>query len=50
VALLAVGKIAHKDIPISFGPFLAAAGLLAMILGPEGFHDFLPFAFPFEHY
>jgi leader peptidase (prepilin peptidase) / N-methyltransferase len=50
IALLAIGKIAHKDIPISFGPFLAAAGLLAMILGPQGFRDALPFAFPFAAY
>jgi len=50
VALLAVGKIANKDIPISFGPFLAAAGLLAMLLGPDGFREYLPFAFPFDRY
>jgi leader peptidase (prepilin peptidase)/N-methyltransferase len=47
IALIVVGKIANRHIPISFGPFLAAAGLLAMILGPEGFRDFIPFAFPF---
>ena len=47
IAMLVVGKLAHKDIPISFGPFLAAAGLVAMLLGPEGFRDFVPFAFPF---
>jgi leader peptidase (prepilin peptidase) / N-methyltransferase len=50
VTLLAIGKIANKDIPISFGPFLAAAGLLAMLLGPEGFREYLPFAFPFDRY
>jgi leader peptidase (prepilin peptidase) / N-methyltransferase len=50
IALLAIGRIAHKDIPISFGPFLAAAGLLALILGPEAFREYLPFAFPFDHY
>jgi leader peptidase (prepilin peptidase) / N-methyltransferase len=50
IALLAIGKIANKDIPISFGPFLAAAGLLAMILGPDAFRDYLPFAFPFDRY
>jgi leader peptidase (prepilin peptidase) / N-methyltransferase len=50
VALLAIGKIANKDIPISFGPFLAAAGLLAMLLGPDGFREYLPFAFPFDRY
>jgi len=50
IALLAIGKIANKDIPISFGPFLAAAGLLAMLLGPDGFREYLPFAFPFDRY
>jgi leader peptidase (prepilin peptidase) / N-methyltransferase len=50
VTLLAIGKIANKDIPISFGPFLAAAGLLAMLLGPDGFREYLPFAFPFDRY
>ena len=48
VTLIVIGKLANKDIPISFGPFLAAAGLVAMLLGPQGFHDFVPFAFPFD--
>ena len=35
LALLVVGKLAHKDIPISFGPFLAGAGLVCLVLGPD---------------
>jgi leader peptidase (prepilin peptidase)/N-methyltransferase len=47
VALLVIGRVAHKDIPISFGPFLAAAGLLAFVLGPREFQNAFSFAFPF---
>ncbi|RYF53343.1 MAG: prepilin peptidase, partial [Comamonadaceae bacterium] len=32
--LLLAGRLAHKDIPISFGPFLAGAGLLCFIIDP----------------
>ena len=45
-ALLLAGRLAHKDIPISFGPFLAGAGLLCMVIGPETLRAWVPFAFP----
>ena len=44
--LLLAGRLAHKDIPISFGPFLAGAGLLCMIIGPDTLRAWVPFAFP----
>lgn len=46
-ALLVSGKLANKDIPISFGPFLAGAGLLCLALGPAEVARLIPFAFPF---
>lgn len=46
-ALLISGKLANKDIPISFGPFLAGAGLLCLALGPAEVARLIPFAFPF---
>jgi leader peptidase (prepilin peptidase)/N-methyltransferase len=46
-ALLVSGKLANKDIPISFGPFLAGAGLLCLVLGPPEVARMIPFAFPF---
>ena len=45
-ALLLGGKLAHKDIPISFGPFLAGAGLLCFPIGPQTLRAWVPFAFP----
>lgn len=50
VTLLLVGKLAHKDIPISFGPFLAGAGLVCLMLGPEVVRQSVPFAFPFGRF
>ncbi|MEO7939456.1 MAG: prepilin peptidase [Burkholderiaceae bacterium] len=47
--LLVVGRLAHRDIPIPFGPFLAGAGLLAMLAGPGRLENLVPFAFPFSH-
>jgi len=44
--LLLVGRLANKDIPIAFGPFLAGAGLLAMLVGPQTLQQWAPFAFP----
>jgi leader peptidase (prepilin peptidase)/N-methyltransferase len=44
--LLLAGKLAHKDIPISFGPFLAGAGLVCLIVGPDTVRQWIPFAFP----
>jgi leader peptidase (prepilin peptidase)/N-methyltransferase len=46
-ALLLAGRLAHKDIPIAFGPFLAGAGLLFLIVGPQELRALVPFAFPF---
>ena len=47
VVLLVVGKLANKDIPMPFGPYLAGAGLLAFALSPATVPALLPFAFPF---
>lgn len=47
--LMVAGRLAHRDIPIPFGPFLAGAGLLAMLAGPGRLENLLPFAFPFSH-
>lgn len=47
IVLLLVGKLAHRDIPMPFGPYLAGAGLLALALGPAAVPALLPFAFPF---
>lgn len=47
-ALLLVGRLAHRDIPIPFGPFLAGAGLLVLALGPGTLEAWLPVAFPFS--
>ncbi len=47
--LLLVGRLAHRDIAIPFGPFLAGAGLLAMLVGPARLEGLIPFAFPFTH-
>ena len=47
--LLLVGKIANRDIPIPFGPFLAGAGLVGMAMGPGRLETIIPFAFPFSH-
>ena len=47
--LLLVGKLANRDIPIPFGPFLAGAGMVAMLAGPGRLESLVPFAFPFSH-
>jgi leader peptidase (prepilin peptidase)/N-methyltransferase len=47
IVLLVVGKLANKDIPMPFGPYLAGAGLLALVLSPASVPALLPFAFPF---
>jgi len=44
---LLVGRLANRDVPIAFGPFLAGAGLLCMLVGPERLRQLVPFAFPF---
>jgi len=47
IVLLLVGKMANKDIPMPFGPYLAGAGLLSLALSPTAVPLLLPFAFPF---
>jgi leader peptidase (prepilin peptidase)/N-methyltransferase len=47
VILLLVGKIANKEIPMPFGPYLAGAGLLCLVLSPAAVPELIPFAFPF---
>ncbi|MCC2634826.1 prepilin peptidase [Ramlibacter sp.] len=47
IILLFVGKLANKDIPMPFGPYLAGAGLLTLVLSPAAVPALLPFAFPF---
>lgn len=47
LTLLLVGKLAHRGIPISFGPFLAGAGLVCLVFGPDAIRQAVPFAFPF---
>jgi leader peptidase (prepilin peptidase)/N-methyltransferase len=46
--LLLIGKLANRDIPIPFGPFLAGAGMVAMLAGPGRLESLVPFAFPFS--
>ena len=45
--MLVVGRLVHKDIPIAFGPFLAGAGLVCLVIGPNEVRHAVPFAFPF---
>ena len=47
LTLLGVGRLANKNIPIAFGPFLAGAGLLCLAMGPGQLQARVPFAFPF---
>lgn len=47
VVLIVVGRVANKDIPMPFGPYLAGAGLLVLALSPAAVPVLLPFAFPF---
>ncbi|MES2400242.1 MAG: prepilin peptidase [Pseudomonadota bacterium] len=44
--MLVVGRLSNKDVPIAFGPFLAGAGLVCLVVGPEQVRAFVPFAFP----
>lgn len=44
--MLLIGKLAHRDMPMAFGPYLAGAGLLCLIVGPNELQDLIPFAFP----
>ena len=48
ITMLIIGKLAHKDIPLPFGPFLAGAGLVCLVIGPQAVQDCFPFAFPFR--
>ncbi len=45
--MLVVGRLSNRNVPIAFGPFLAAAGLVAFVLGPREFQKAFAFAFPF---
>lgn len=47
IVLLVVGRLANKEVPMPFGPYLAGAGLLTLALGPAAVPALLPFAFPF---
>lgn len=47
-AFLVIGRLANKDIPIAFGPFLAGAGLLMFVFGQQSLAQWIPFAFPFS--
>ena len=47
IILLLVGRIANKEIPMPFGPYLAGAGLLCLVLSPAAVPGLIPFAFPF---
>jgi leader peptidase (prepilin peptidase) / N-methyltransferase len=47
ILLLVVGKLANKDIPMPFGPYLAGAGLLCLALNPVMVPAIVPIAFPF---
>jgi leader peptidase (prepilin peptidase)/N-methyltransferase len=47
ILLLVVGRLANKDIPMPFGPYLAGAGLVCLVLSPAAVPALLPFAFPF---
>lgn len=47
ILLLVAGRLANKDIPMPFGPYLAGAGLLTFALSPAAVPALLPFAFPF---
>jgi leader peptidase (prepilin peptidase) / N-methyltransferase len=48
IVLIIVGRLANRDIPIPFGPFLAGAGMLAMVAGSGSLERAIPFAFPFS--
>jgi leader peptidase (prepilin peptidase)/N-methyltransferase len=47
IALVFAGRMANLQVKMSYGPFLAATGLVALALGPRGLQEYLPFAFPF---
>jgi leader peptidase (prepilin peptidase)/N-methyltransferase len=47
VVLLIVGKLANKEVPMPFGPYLAGAGLVCLVIGPAQVPAMFPFAFPF---
>ncbi len=47
IVLLVVGRLANKEVPMPFGPYLAGTGLLTLALGPAAVPALLPFAFPF---
>ena len=46
MVLIAMGRIANRHVEIPFGPYLAGAGVLAMLAGPGRLERLVPFAFP----
>lgn len=47
IVLIIVGKLANKEVPMPFGPYLAGAGLVCLAIGPAAVPAILPIAFPF---
>jgi leader peptidase (prepilin peptidase) / N-methyltransferase len=45
---IVIGRVAHRDIPIAFGPFIAGAGITCLLVGPNEVRSLVPFAFPFS--
>ena len=48
IALIVFGRIANRHVPISFGPFLAATGLVVLVVGPDSLREYLPFVFALD--
>ena len=46
MALVAARRLANRNTRMAFGPFLAGAGLLCLVIGPQQLRHWLPFAFP----
>lgn len=46
-AMLLTRRLASRDVHIPFGPYIAGAGLAAMVIGPQRLAQWVPFAFPF---
>ena len=44
--LRVIGSVAHRNIPISFGPCLAGTGIVCFVMGPATVRSLAPFLFP----